>query len=302
MSYYLDGSTLYTAMHTDGCKQADQDNANSHSSLVVLDFGRADTVSGTIEFKEINTSSIITQTKAATWVNNFSLWYAKCDTGGHYLTVAVTTNNTSLGSLTAKLAGQALARVVNAVQSYLHANSITKAVVVWGGIDAEVAWSSYPSFTKWFTGYKTTTSNNYLDVGAATGCPPNKSTNENCSAGSYTWTQDELYAAAWSNGPAYPAPQIYATLYEKSSTNWSYTPTRYPSCNYTVAEMASQWYSITYSGSAGARLMKPKGPLNTYDLALCTLTPTKSWAAITRYFNGTGMPFVLEMKDMLDST
>lgn len=63
MSYYLDGSTLYTAMHTDGCKQADQDNANSHSSLVVLDFGRADTVSGTIEFKEINTSSIITQTK-----------------------------------------------------------------------------------------------------------------------------------------------------------------------------------------------------------------------------------------------
>jgi hypothetical protein len=174
-------------------------------------------------------------------VQEFGHGYWACTDGNNgKLTIAVSTSN--YGSDVSFEHGRSWAKMVNTANRELKEKGWSRQVVVIGGIDLELSWSSPSRAEKWLDGYDKENSYRVVNFGDAAGCPPASSS---CGTSSHPeWTQHQVWWAAWGHPGVFPVPQIYRT----------------------DGIMAEQWHQVAHRGiDDGGTLMLFSGALTQWD-------------------------------------
>ncbi len=215
------------------------DGTRPRDAAVFLNFGRpyyssADRAYGAVTWAADGFRK--TKTIRVNVLEQFGFGYYVCSPTNSRLVIVAGTSN--LGSGTTKGHGVAWANMVDATNAYFRKDCcIASQVRAVGGTDIELNWNTSTATRRWVNGYDSATSYSYYVDGAAEGCPPAGTCDNN-------WSQEDIYYTNWSNSPAYPFPQIY----NETSVN------------------ASQWQQISaYGVSAHGQKMVFRGAMSQYQ-------------------------------------
>lgn len=143
-----------------------------------------------------------------TAVQNYGDGYYGCSNSNTHLNVVVGTSNH--GSTVTSTHGTKWGNMISDIDTYL--GSKTTRVVVTGGSDIELAWSSPSTANNWLDSYVAATSRHFFDFGDANGCPYSSHNNDPCSNG---WNQSNVLSVSWrsqSTHTVFPLPIQYNEL------------------------------------------------------------------------------------------
>jgi hypothetical protein len=257
-SWYVSTTNATTAFQL-GWNQGNYDKSTGQSSQVVLDFcgQQAYAPNGTILCT--NPAIYVSEGQIESVADNFAAGYWQGTGNDNYtvLTLDIGTNN-SAWSVTYG-GGQEWSAVVNAIRSYVSTSGISTQVAIRGANDIEVSWDSFANTQQWVRGFEAAYGLDYVDFGAAEGCPEYSSNNGGCNNG---WNQYDVWWVAWGTVPAFVIPEIY------------------------VYGNVLQWYQISRYGSAyrGYRIYF-EGPMDEHDLAPSEYDSPGAWNDLWNQLN-----------------
>lgn len=277
-SYY--GTANTTTSYNAGCSLGTDDKNSGFSGYkyVIISYG-APQYNGTNYGASIFGSGFYTTRQIADAVDQFAKGYYIC-TGSNTaakIIIGVGTSNSKAasysiftqGSTVVKNHGSTWSAMVSQIASELISNGWSSQTSVQGAIDIEPNFYGSKTLTRtWVDGYSASLSNNFVNFGAADGCPT--SGTGTCDNG---WTLDDMYYVSWGNAKALAFPEIYSTT-ESTLSNGTVTDTN-----------AKQWYNISKQAvNAGSSKISFTGALSQYtacsQVGGCSgtdATPLKSW-------------------------
>jgi hypothetical protein len=249
-----------TVMQSEGCADAQSNNAARALHVQLLHIGGQNMIGGTYGVQLSAVSQTLTDAQLVTAVNGYVDGYASCRTNTDPVYIVVATNND--GDLRDSAAGKDWAdNVIDKVAA--HAAGAA-GLVVAGANDIEPDFFGTEAEAEaWTTGFVANTSAPYLFTGAASGC----SSTAVAGTCNWGWTQRNFYNLAHGLSPTriLALPQIYYTV------------------------NAAQWKYISLAGASGPDRISFVGALSEY--AACQtpgsgcdlkglLTPVASWQAL----------------------
>lgn len=186
----------------------------TQNNFAILDFGQPWESSGKQGTWSFNSAygRFLSTTTIQDAVKEFARGYYNGSGSDVYSQMRVGVGTNNYGSKTTYAHGQAWARLVKDVGSWLASNNYGKQVSVRGASDIEMSYSSVSTAYNWVNGYNSAWSYPYYmyDYGDAAGCPQSGTTSNpgKCNNG---WTQDHVEYVSWGAASAVNLPEIYST-------------------------------------------------------------------------------------------
>ncbi len=280
-------------LYNDGCAaghHATQDNVQN--SLIVLDFGQADSQpdgsGGTIWGTYLYNKTFASTTDISLAAKSFADGFWDCTSFyGPTLTLTIGTSNQS-GALADDPSvwsahGVAWGNMVNNIESYIDNSGYSSELQASGASDMEVNWNSSTNTRAWADGYGSTPNSGwfYYDYGDASACPLNSNTNDLCNNPNNSWMREDVWYVSWGAISAFPLPEIY-------------TP---GTASLPYGSEATQWHDMSsYSFAAHGYQMDIAGELTQYaaEQQSCSCqspndslsnTPSQAWNQLYRALN-----------------
>ena len=204
-SYYV--STTNPATWYDlGCDLGENVTSGTRpgQAVVFLHFGAPTYIAASKRYGSVifPSGTRSTSTLRIDAVQQYAQGYWACSPVNTRLVIVATTSN--FGSGVTRAHGVAWGNMVDAANAYLrNSSSAGEQVLVYGGTDIELPWSTPAVARRWVDGYASATARFLYVDGEASGCPPAGGTCNN------TWSNADVRYVNWGVKPAYPVPQIY---------------------------------------------------------------------------------------------
>jgi hypothetical protein len=242
-----------------GCFQA----SRNVSGVSVLSFGRPmyDTASKTYgTHLYFGNFTSVTQIQNAVEAYLDGYWNCMPKPNAPTLQLGIGTTNYSMqgpgqaGDVTREH-GIAWAKMIVALDAYVHAKNYSSNLTVTGADDMEPSWSPAQATRAWVDGYASVTHIPLVDFGSADGCPPYGTCNNG-------WTPEDVWYVAEGSGVSEAFPEIYTESGAQSK----------------------QWYNLSLYGALHhSRPIHFLGAWTQYEAAnlCCTLDPQEAFTQLS---------------------